>query len=89
MKSNWILVAGLVTAVGIVIFLRRTKSAEAELSQEELEQRRDVWLQRISDHWGEVGTPGWIPEDFNHDGVINVGDLVVVGQTPLENLPPL
>jgi hypothetical protein len=30
-------------------------------------------------HWGETGTPGWIPEDLNNDGDINIGDVVVLG----------
>jgi hypothetical protein len=30
-------------------------------------------------HWGETGTPGWIPEDVNKDGSINMGDIVVIG----------
>lgn len=88
MKAGWVL-AGLVATVGALVLLRRSpKPVEAE---EDLNLLfiRDVWLERISDHWGETGTPGWIPEDFNHDGIINVGDLIVVGQTPLEELPPL
>ena len=27
-----------------------------------------------------IGTPGWVPEDLNMDGVINEGDMVVIGQ---------
>jgi hypothetical protein len=30
-------------------------------------------------HFGETGSPGWIPEDVNGDGVINLLDLVYVG----------
>jgi parallel beta-helix repeat protein len=30
-------------------------------------------------HWGETGTPGWIPQDLNSDGAINIGDVVVLG----------
>ncbi|MDD5093566.1 MAG: SBBP repeat-containing protein [Dehalococcoidia bacterium] len=30
-------------------------------------------------HWGDTGTPGWIPEDLNNDGAINIGDVVVIG----------
>ena len=26
-----------------------------------------------------TGTPGWIPQDLNNDGVINIGDVVVLG----------
>ena len=34
---------------------------------------------RIGMHWGETGSPGWIPEDVNQDGVINVLDMILVG----------
>jgi hypothetical protein len=30
-------------------------------------------------HWGQTGTPGWIPEDVNNDGSINIVDVVVLG----------
>jgi hypothetical protein len=30
-------------------------------------------------HWGQTGTPGWIPQDLNSDGTINIGDIVVIG----------
>jgi uncharacterized repeat protein (TIGR02543 family) len=36
-------------------------------------------LQLVSDHWGETGPAGWIPEDLNYDGVIDVCDMVVLG----------
>ena len=29
--------------------------------------------------WGQIGTPGWIPEDVNNDGTVNIGDVVVIG----------
>ena len=34
----------------------------------------------ISQHWGETGTPGWIPQDANNDGIINSLDMIIVGQ---------
>jgi hypothetical protein len=34
---------------------------------------------RIGIHFGETGPPGWIPEDVNQDGVINVLDMILVG----------
>jgi hypothetical protein len=34
----------------------------------------------ISLHWGETGTPGWIPQDVNSDGIVNSLDLIIVGQ---------
>jgi hypothetical protein len=34
---------------------------------------------KIGLKWGLTGTPGWIPEDLNTDGVINIGDIVVLG----------
>ena len=37
-------------------------------------------MAHIGAHWDETGTPGWIDEDLNHDGVIGVGDMVMVGQ---------
>lgn len=30
-------------------------------------------------HFGETGTPGWIPEDVNVDGTINVFDMGIIG----------
>ncbi|MFA5375261.1 MAG: hypothetical protein WC455_05830, partial [Dehalococcoidia bacterium] len=35
---------------------------------------------RIGQHWGETGSPGWIPEDVNNDGSVNVLDMIVIGQ---------
>jgi PKD repeat protein len=35
---------------------------------------------RVGQHWGETGTPGWMPEDVNKDGTINVLDMIVIGQ---------
>ena len=35
-------------------------------------------LRCIDDHYGETGTPGWIPEDVNKDGIINVLDSTLV-----------
>jgi hypothetical protein len=34
----------------------------------------------LGQHWGETGTPGWIPEDINRDGAINVLDMILIGQ---------
>ena len=34
----------------------------------------------ISLHWGETGTPGWIPQDVNSDGIVNSLDMIIVGQ---------
>lgn len=30
----------------------------------------------VCQHFGETGTPGWIPEDVNRDGVISVRDML-------------
>jgi hypothetical protein len=35
---------------------------------------------RIGQHWGEVGIAGWIAEDVNEDGSINVLDMILIGQ---------
>jgi hypothetical protein len=37
-------------------------------------------LIRVGQHWGEVGSPGWIPEDVNRDGTVNVLDSILIGQ---------
>ena len=34
----------------------------------------------VSQHWGESGTPGWIRQDVNSDGVINSLDMIIIGQ---------
>jgi hypothetical protein len=33
----------------------------------------------VGNHFGETGTPGWIPEDVNSDGAINVFDMILIG----------
>jgi outer membrane protein assembly factor BamB len=33
----------------------------------------------VGNHFGETGTPGWIPEDVNSDGSINVFDMIIIG----------
>jgi len=39
-----------------------------------------VDMLRVLNHFGETGTPGFIPEDVNKDGTIDVGDLIAIGQ---------
>ena len=34
----------------------------------------------IAEDFGQTGTPGWIHEDVNGDGVVNIEDLIIVGQ---------
>ena len=41
----------------------------------------------VGQHWGETGTPGWIPEDVKVDGAINVLDMVLIGQHFGEQCP--
>jgi hypothetical protein len=35
---------------------------------------------RVTQHWGETGSNGWIFEDVNSDGKIDVLDVIAVGQ---------
>ena len=35
-------------------------------------------ISSVAIHWGETGTPGWIPADLNEDGVIDITDLSMV-----------
>lgn len=35
-------------------------------------------LTLVSNHYGEIGTTGWIREDVDNNGEVNVFDLVVV-----------
>jgi hypothetical protein len=34
----------------------------------------------IGQHWGEASLTGWIREDANEDGAINVLDMIIIGQ---------
>jgi hypothetical protein len=34
----------------------------------------------IGQQWAESGLTGWIREDTNEDGTINVLDIIVIGQ---------
>jgi hypothetical protein len=34
----------------------------------------------VGQHWGEVGTAGWIREDVNKDGTVDVLDVTLIGQ---------
>ena len=34
----------------------------------------------ITQHFNETGTAGWIRQDVNGDGIINVLDCIIVGQ---------
>ena len=34
---------------------------------------------KIGMEWGEIGDPGWIAEDVNQNGVIDVLDMILVG----------
>jgi outer membrane protein assembly factor BamB len=33
----------------------------------------------IGNHYGENGSPGWIPEDVNNDGTVNYLDMILIG----------
>jgi hypothetical protein len=35
---------------------------------------------RVGQHWNETGASGWIPEDINNDGTVNVLDATLIGQ---------
>ena len=35
-------------------------------------------ISSVAIHWGETGTPGWIPADLNKDGVVDISDLSMV-----------
>jgi len=35
-------------------------------------------ISSVAIHWGETGTPGWIPADLYEDGVIDISDLSMV-----------
>ena len=35
---------------------------------------------QVGQHWDEVGTPGWIREDVNKDGTVDVLDMSIIGQ---------
>jgi len=28
--------------------------------------------------WGQTGPPGWIPEDLNFDGKVDIDDLFII-----------
>jgi hypothetical protein len=34
----------------------------------------------VGQHWGETGLTGWIREDANEDGTVNVLDMIIIGQ---------
>ncbi len=34
---------------------------------------------RVGNHYGENGSPGWIPEDVNQDGTVNYLDMIIIG----------
>lgn len=34
---------------------------------------------RVGNHYGESGSPGWIPEDVNADGTVNYLDMILIG----------
>jgi hypothetical protein len=37
-------------------------------------------LASVYQNLDQTGTPGWIPQDVNNDGVINVLDMIIVAQ---------
>ncbi len=39
----------------------------------------DVSKLGLPSAWYSTGTPGWIPEDVNNDGSVNMGDVAVLG----------
>src|SRR5262245_19308576 len=34
-------------------------------------------LTDIGKAWGQTGSPGWVPEDVNSDGLVDINDVVV------------
>lgn len=41
-------------------------------------------LDRFKIHFGETGKPGWIPEDVNKDGIIDVLDMIPIAVTNIK-----
>ena len=38
----------------------------------------------IGQRWGEAGLTGWVREDANEDGTVNMLDMIIVGQNSTE-----
>lgn len=87
------LVLGIGAITGLVIYVSKHAQADEELETYECafcEERfsgpdaiMDV-TQHMENHiqskWGLSGAAGWIPEDVSKDGVINVLDMIMIGQ---------
>ena len=93
MKSKIVgLVIGLAGLVGLSVLLNKSTSADKEdlyecafctdrfTSSDDFTSLQQHMESHIQSKWGQTGTPGWILEDVNRDGIINVLDMIIIGQ---------
>lgn len=66
---------GLATIGGIILWKRRAAAKEFVYDLNGDGLVNVIEMSMVSDHWGETGAPGWIPEDINQDGVIDQADI--------------
>ena len=51
----------------------------------DIDNECNVWdITAISTKWLQVGTPGWIREDINNDGMVNILDVSAISVHWLE-----
>lgn len=64
----------------LVIILLVTACSSSSTEQNIELEVKEVTLDSICIYLNEYGDPGWLPEDVNKDGTINVLDMIILAQ---------
>jgi hypothetical protein len=70
------------TVFEAVVLTQSGNQPDWDLNGDHVSNICDVVLMGL--HWGETGDPGWIPEDVNNDGVVDMLDVAVIDQNRKE-----
>ena len=66
------------TVFETVVLTQSSNQPDWDLNGDHVSNICDVVL--IGLHWGETGSPGWIPADVNNDGMVDALDVTIIGQ---------
>jgi hypothetical protein len=65
------------TVFETVVLTQSSNQPDWDLNGDHVSNICDVVL--IGLHWGETGSPGWIPADVNNDGMVDALDVTIIG----------
>ncbi len=90
-KGLLVIIGAAALSIGGLVVYRRSVKAETTIYEcafcserfdtaDAVEKAVVHMQEHIQQKWGQTGAPGWILEDVNRDGIINVMDMIKIGQ---------